>query len=104
VAGAFASEFIDHRPAELIGNEIADHGRSISRGTGRRYRWAAGLPQLKNQLATRAAVRLPSPANHDPAIAVGQRTVHGGVGGQLMQNDRHRLSGFCGEVDIPGLQ
>jgi hypothetical protein len=26
--------------------------------------------------------------------------VLGGVGGQLMQNDRHRLSGFCGEVDI----
>jgi signal transduction histidine kinase len=93
----------DHRPAELIGDEIADHRRAKSSGVGRGYRWAAGLPPLEHQLATRAAVRLPSPANHDLAMAIGQRTVLGGVGGQLMQNDRHRLSGFCGKVDMRAL-
>src|SRR5688572_11198806 len=34
-----------------------------------------------------------------PFDCVRQRTVLGGVGGQLMQNDCHRLSGFCGKVD-----
>src|SRR6185503_14752475 len=98
-ANALRSKFIVHRPAELIGNEIADHGRAKSRGIGHSQRWAAGLPPLEHQLATRAAVRLHTPANHHPAMAVGQRTVLGGVGGQLMQNDRHRLGGFCGNVD-----
>ena len=43
-AGAFASEYILNRPTELIGNEIADHGRAKSRGIGRSYRAAALSP------------------------------------------------------------
>jgi len=36
-------------------------------------------------------------------MALGQRTVLGGVGGQLMQNDCHRLSGFLRQVDMRAL-
>ena len=70
-ADALRSKFIVHSPAELIGDEIADHGRAKSRGIGHSQWWAAGLPPLKHQLATRAPVRLPTPANNDPAVAVG---------------------------------
>ena len=45
-AGAFRSEFIVNRPAKLIGNEIADHGRAKTRGIGRSQRWAISLPPL----------------------------------------------------------
>src|SRR6185503_7138408 len=83
--GPFAREYIVHHPAELIGDEISDHGCAKSRRLGRSYRWPSALLPLEHQFATRAAVRLPSPANCHPAMAIGQCTVLGGVGDQFVQ-------------------
>src|SRR5262249_44025336 len=86
--------------AKLIGNEVADHRRSVSTGSGCNHRRAAGLLPLDHQGPTGKTAWRQPPACQDTAMTVGQRTILGGVSGQLMKNHRYWLSGLCGENEL----
>src|SRR5215813_5042145 len=83
-ADAFRSKHIVNRTAQLVGNEIADHGRAVSGGFWRNYPRAASLSPFEHEFATRGTARRPSPAYHNPAVVIGQSPVLGGIGGELM--------------------
>src|SRR5262249_55154719 len=71
-ARPFAREFIAPRPAQLVGDEVADHGCAIPAPIGGKHRWPADLPPIQHQLVTRSPVRRLMPANQDLASAIGK--------------------------------
>ena len=91
-ANASRQECKIDRATELIRDEIANDLHSIAGPRGGPDGGPGGFPPLDANSSTRLPIRHLAPQDGNPAIIGRERSMLGGVGRQLMQHHRHRLS------------
>src|SRR5262245_43256510 len=80
-ADSVGSQHVVDGSAELIRDQLADHAGPISGSRGGYYGRSSRLAPLKGQAVTRASIRLPMPANRNPAATIRKCAVLGSIGG-----------------------